>query len=907
MALTVGTQLGSHEITALLGKGGMGEVYRARDLKLKREVAIKILPEEFSRDVDRVSRFQREAEVLASLNHPNIAGIHDLAEANGSRYIVLELVEGETLADRIALGRIPVDEALNIAIQICEALEAAHEKGIIHRDLKPANIKLTPDGSVKILDFGLAKALENTAGSATSSNSPTMLSGTMGGMILGTAAYMSPEQARGINVDHRTDIWAFGSVLYEMLSARQAFHGELVSDVLAAVLAREVDYTLLPSRLHPRLKDALRRCLEKDRKRRWQAMGDVRVEIQDVMADPHGADVQAVRVSERRPLWKRVIPIVVTAIVVAAVTLVITSGLRTAPQTTVTRFPFIIPEGQQFNRNSGRHVLAISPAGTDVVYVADNQLYLRKMSEMESRRIQGTEPDVAMPFFSPNGQWLGFYSISDNKLKKIAIAGGAAITIADAPTNPNGISWNGNDQILIGAGSRGILGVSGTGGKVQTVIKVEADEQAQSPQLLPDGENLLFTLGNGGTTVTDRWGKAQIVVQSLKTGRRQVVVEGGSDARYVPTGHILYHVGTNVLAVPFDAKNLRLTGGPIPVLEGVARSQLAGIMQLSFSNNGTIGYVPDGGFGSGLRVLLLDDSVGQEKTLPLPPSPYFHPRISPNGKQIVVTIDDGKDASIWLYDLDGSTTLRRLTFAGANRYPIWSPDGQRIVFQSDREKDLGLFWQRADGSGTAERLTTAEGKKAHAPQAWMPDGKTLIFSVIDGSGDGSVWSVSVEPGSKPKLLLDRVDAANRSAALSADGRWIAYASNEAGRNNIFVQPVPPTGAKYQITTDRGISPIWSSDGKHLIYSENPGGGLGNLKSVDIQTRPSFVFGKPVPLPIKEFWHNGLPGEPRGFDMTPDGKQFIVMRSPDLANSRQSQQINIILNWFTELQQRIPVK
>jgi Tol biopolymer transport system component len=304
---------------------------------------------------------------------------------------------------------------------------------------------------------------------------------------------------------------------------------------------------------------------------------------------------------------------------------------------------------------------------------------------------------------------------------------------------------------------------------------------------------------------------------------------------------------------------------------------------------------------------MLADGAGQSKALPLAPGPYFHPRISPNGKQVVTAIDDGKDASIWLYDLDGSTSLRRLTFVGANRYPIWSPDGQRIVFQSDREKDLGLFWQRADGSGTAERLTTAEGKTVHAPQAWTPDGKTLIFSVIDGSGNGSLWFVSIEQGSKPKVLLDRTDSAYRSAALSVDGRWIAYTANEAGGSNIFVQPVPPTRAKYQITTDRGVSPIWTSDGRHLIYSELAGSGLGNLMSVEVQTRPSFAFGKPVPLPIKGFWHNGAPSNPRGFDMTPDGKQFIVMRSPDAANSRQRQQINIILNWFTELQQRVPVK
>src|SRR5262249_24867764 len=625
--------------------------------KLKREVAIKVLPEEFARDADRVGRFQREAEVLATLNHPNIAAIYDVQEVDSTRLLVLELVEGETLAERIQRGPIPVEEALQIAGHIGEALEAAHEKGIVHRDLKPANIKITPEGKVKVLDFGLAKALEGSTAAVALSNSPTLVNtfaATNAGLIIGTAAYMSPEQTRGISVDHRTDIWAFGCVLYEMLTARQAFTGELVSDVLASVLARDVDYTVLHPQLHPRLTNAISRCLEKDRKRRWQAMGDVRVEIQDVVGDPFGSKLLAPRALDW-PLWKRAVTVAVTAIVVAASTLAITSSFRTSPPANVVRFSFAIPEGQRFNRGGGRHVIAISPAGGDITYVADNQLFVRKLSEMDSRRIQGTD-DPGTPFFSPDGQWLAFYSVSESKLKKVAISGGAPVTIAETPS-PIGASWSVNDQIFIGATSGGVLRVRANGGKPETVIKIEADEEAQSPQLLSDGENVLFTLTKAAV---DR--SPQIAIQSLKTGRRQVLFDGGSDARYVPTGHILYGVASNVLSVPFDIKSLRLTGGPVPVLEGVAHSPTRALMPMGVSNQGKMIYGADGGFGSGGRVFVLTDSMGQTKALPFAGGLYFHPRISPNGKQLVISSDDGKDASVWLYDLDGSTSLRRLTF-----------------------------------------------------------------------------------------------------------------------------------------------------------------------------------------------------------------------------------------------------
>src|SRR5262245_9698107 len=479
MALTIGTQLGSMEVTALIGRGGMGEVYRARDTKLKRDVAIKILPDEFSRDAGRVSRFQREAEVLASLNHPNIAAIYDLQESNGSRFLILELIEGETLADRIARGPIPVEEALDIAKYICEALEAAHEKGIVHRDLKPANVKITPEGKVKVLDFGLAKAMETQSPSATLSNSPTTLSGTMGGVIIGTAAYMSPEQARGRAADQRSDVFAFGCVVFEMLTGRQAFQGEDVSDVLASVIKGDVDLRLLPANLNPRLNELLHRCLARDRKRRWHAIADVRLELETIIADPRGQRVLAAGSPKRKPVWKRSLPIVAAILLTFAIAAIVLRNPRSSPPLAVTRFAISLPEGQTFT-NPGRHLIAVSSDGANLVYVANQRLYVRSMSDMQIRPISGSEGGlgVTTPFFSPDGRWVGFYDTSTQKLKKIAITGGPAIDICDL-TNPFGVSWAADNQIFAGQGPKGILRVSADGGgKPQQAVAVQPGEVA---------------------------------------------------------------------------------------------------------------------------------------------------------------------------------------------------------------------------------------------------------------------------------------------------------------------------------------------------------------------------------------------------------------------------------------------
>ena len=607
--MLVGTSISHYKVTEKIGEGGMGEVYRATDTKLNRDVALKILPEQFASDSQRMGRFQREAEVLASLDHPNIGQIYGIEEAGATKALVLQLIEGPTLADRIAQGPIPVEDALKIALQIAEGLEAAHEKGVIHRDLKPANIKVTPEGQVKILDFGLAKALEGEAPDSSLSQSPTLTNAaTQAGVILGTAAYMSPEQAKGKAVDKRADIFAFGAVLYECLTGKRAFEGEDVSDTLASILAREPDWEVLQPNLHPRLREVLERCIEKDLKKRFRDVVDVVVDIEKVLADPAGLLIQPVaEVVQVGPASKLPwVAAIVLGIVVAGVAGWI---LRpTDPQPVAARFYHELPEGQVFTRE-GRGLVAVSPDGSQIVYVANSQLYLRNLDELEAHSIQGTDVDPTSPFFSPDGEWVGYYSTSDRQLKKIATIGGAPVTLYDA-TLPFGTSWGSGDTVVYGQ-PEGIMGVSANTGVAELVIPTEKGEQVHGPQVLPGGEWVLLTLTSASGFT--RWDEAQIVVQSLESGERKFLWEGGSDARYVPTGHLVYALEDVLFALPFDLASLEVSGVPVPMVEGIQRARApitnTASANYGFSDHGTLIYVPGAAVGRP-SILALTDRNG---------------------------------------------------------------------------------------------------------------------------------------------------------------------------------------------------------------------------------------------------------------------------------------------------------
>jgi Tol biopolymer transport system component len=898
MTLATGTRIGVYEIVGAIGAGGMGEVYRARDTRLDRSVAIKILPELFMQDPERLARFEREAKTLAALNHPNIATIHGFEEANGIQALVMELIEGPTLADRIAQGPIPIDEALPIATQIAEALEAAHETGVVHRDLKPTNVKITPDGKVKVLDFGLAKAMDSMPAAASLTQSPTLsIAATQAGVILGTAAYMSPEQARGFAADQRSDVFSFGCVLYEMLTGRQLFRGETVADVLGAVLVAQPDLDALPPNLNPRLPELLRRCLEKNPKRRWQAVGDLRFELEVVAAAPRSATVSASLAAAPKPLWKRSLPVALGMLVVGVLTGVGVWNFRpSAPPPIVMRFQIKLDEGQEF-RAPGRQVLAMSPNGTSIVYAANQQLYFRPMSDLEARPLLGegslgvpVVTAVTNPVFSPDGQTIAFWSAQT--LKRIAITGGVATTICPADT-PYGMSW-GADGIVFGQGPKGIMRVSADGGTPERLVSVKDDEVAYGPQMMPDGQTLLFTLAKGGTRTT-RWDGAQIVAQSLRSNERKIVITGGSDARYLPTRHLVYAVGGVLFAVPFDPTRLQVTGGPVPILEGVRRSigGATGVAHFSVSQTGSLVYLPGPvSTAGGPWDLALIDRRGNIEPLNLPSiSEFLFPRVSPDGKRIAFAIDDGDEANISIYDLSRTSAPRRLTFGGKNRFPIWSADGRRVAFQSDREGDLGIFWQPADGTGTAERLTKPDPGTSHVPESWSPKGDRLLFGVTNGRNT-SLWAYSLQD-KRAAPFGDIVSTVPITSVFSPNGQWVAYGSVASGANAIYVQQFP-NGAKYQVSRI-GNHPVWSPDGKELIYNPAP----NQLSVVPMTTQPTVAFGNPVSIPRP--WVMFGAAYAREYDITRDGRFLGVVPT----SQSTSGDIHVVISWVEELKRRVP--
>ncbi len=895
--------LGHYRVGEQLGRGGMGEVYVADDLNLNRKVALKFVPDAFTGDRERMARFEREAKVLASLNHPNIAAIYGLEEAEGKRFIVMELVEGETLAQRLGKGSLPVNEALGICRQIAEGLEAAHEKGVVHRDLKPANVMITEGDKVKILDFGLAKALSGETQPVEASQSPTLTEAmTRPGIILGTAAYMSPEQAKGRSVDKRADIWAWGCILYECLTGKKVFEGETVTETLAAILRGEPDWEALPETTPAAIRTLLRRCLERDMSRRFHHADDLRILIEEA-----GSSFFPLAAPVTRPAWKAVALVLSGLMLAAAIALAALWKFRPTVPAKVTRFSYVLPENQYFIR-TGRRLLAISPDGTTFVYEANGQLYLRRLSETEARPITGTQGGAGSPFFSPDGQWVGFYSWQDSTLKKVAVTGGAAFTLCKA-SNPFGASWQDN-TIIFGQGSNGIFAVPATGGLPEVWVKLEPGEVADSPQILPGGDAVLFAVARStataGVPVTSGWDKADVVVYSRKTGKRKVLVPGGSAPLYVSTRHIVYALGKTLLMVPFDLGRLETTGSPNPILEGVMRASVGttGAADFDFSMDGTLVYIPSssGSIDTDRRVLALVDRTGKAEVLGIPPGPFEFPRLSPNGTQLaVVTSDDG--GTIWIYDMSGKGALRRVTFEGLSSFPVWSPDGKRLAFYSIRENKPGIFLQAVNGTGAAQRLAGIPPADDYIPNSWSPDGKNLAFTV-NKAGDYGIWTVPLTSEQKAQVFTDLPISTQAHAAFSPDGRFIAYMSGESGGQvssmfNIYVQSFPKIGAaKYQISGEGGLNdaPVWSRNGKELFYWNSTS---QRLMAVPIQTEPSFSFGQPVPLPI-EGMIQSMGG--RRYDVMPDGRRFLVMLPENQTQEQRRRvlQINVILNFFEEL-------
>jgi eukaryotic-like serine/threonine-protein kinase len=886
----VGKTLGHYQISFQLGKGGMGEVYQAKDQKLGRDVAIKVLPEEFAKDADRVARFQREAKLLASLNHTNIAAIHGLEESGGTSFLVLELVEGQTLADRIKDGPIPVEESLKLALQIAEALEAAHEKGVIHRDLKPANIKVTPDGKVKVLDFGLAKAFAGEHEELNLSNSPTLSNAaTQQGVILGTAAYMSPEQAKGKTVDKRADVWAFGCVVFEMLTGRSLFSADDVSQTLARVLERQPDFSFLPANLHPKIASMLERCLEKDARNRYSGISDARVDIQKALADSRGLLVRPDTAAETSSRLRTILPWIAAVIAFSGLTGIAVWKLKSPERRQVIRFDYDLPEDQKFG-NLGLRILSIAPDGKRFVYSTSKGLYQRSMEDLTARLVAGTEGATQSPFFSPDGEWIGYFSVADRKLKKIAINGGIPVVLCDF-TQIADANWSANDEIVYGQISGDIMRISANGGAPESLIKTKPG--GIDPRIISGGKSVLYTTPSQ---------PFRIMGQSLKSEEPKELFHG-MNARYLPTGHIVYALENNLFAVPFDPDKLTVTGGHVPVIKGIYRATAA---QYAVSDSGTLIYIPDPGdaFTPG-RTLVWVDRRGREEPIAAIPNFYSNPNISPDGTRVAVTIGMREDADIWVWDLVRET-LERLTLdRNEDLSPHWTPDGRRIVFFSYRDGIPRVAWKAADGTGEIEIIGAEQQipNLASYPESWSSDGKTLVLHQTFSGAGSDIGMLSMEGDHKWKPLLQE-RYAELQPKISPDGRWMAYTSDETGRYEIYVRSFPEVEkGRWQVTTSGGESPLWSPNGRELFFRNGD-----SVMAVSVETEPAFKPGKP------EILFRGSYGSSAGrrlnqWDISPEGKRFLMIKQPGSTPSvgGEPRKIHIVLNWFEELKQRVPGK
>jgi eukaryotic-like serine/threonine-protein kinase len=882
----IGQQLLHYSITGKIGKGGMGEVYQAKDRKLGRDVAIKVLPEEFARDTDRVARFQREAKLLASLNHPNIAAIHGLEESGGMQFLVLELVEGETLANQIKRGPIPVEEAMKLALQITEALEAAHERGVIHRDLKPANIKITPEGKVKVLDFGLAKAFAGEQAAPNLSNSPTLSDmATQQGVILGTAAYMSPEQARGKPVDKGADIWAFGVVLCEMLTAQSLFAGDDVSQTLARVLERQPDFSLLPPGIHPRVRLMLERCLEKAPRNRYGSINDARVDIEKALADPGEVLAQPVPARESPKTLRTMIPWIAAALMLGVVVAgAVIWNLRVPELRQIVRFNYELPEGQEF---TGDCPIDISHDGKKIVYSTSKGLYLHSMDDLEAKLVRGTSETAENPFFSPDGKWIGFFSSADKKLKKIPVSGGAPVAVADV--SPLGFcDWNEDGTIVYGQRETGIMRISENGGTPESLVK--KPDLLDLPRVLPDGKSLMYTTSKSGNR------QPRIMVKPLKSGEPKELLPGWL-CQYLATGHIIYwppDEGT-LYAVPFNPDRLEVAGEPVRLVDGVGNAAI--------SDSGTLVYIPDTQVTvvSGVTLVWVDRE-GKEEPLGAPPNSYAFPRISPDGTRVAFNIF-GENRDIWTWDLIRKT-MTRLTFdKSADISPIWTPDSKRIFFASNREGKACPYWKAADGTGEEEKLGS-NLDLISLPYGISNDGKLLLIAE-NNSGNWQIGVLSLEGNRIRKPLLNSPGQGAAFPSLSPNNKWLAYAFGESDRPEIYVCSFPDVSkGKLKISSNGGTSPLWSPDGRELFYlSEDDMA----VTAVAVNTGEVFSAEIPKKLFSRSPYLNSGPGVP--WDIHPDGKRFLMMKHPDSAASAGGQwrRIHVVLNWFEELKQKVPTK
>ena len=887
MTLATGTKLGPYEITSAIGAGGMGEVYRARDTRLERIVAVKILPDHLADRAELRERFEREARTIASLNHPHICTLFDIGQQDGINFLVMEYLEGETLAQRLKKGPLPLEQVLQYAIEIADALDKAHRKGITHRDLKPGNVMLTKSGP-KLLDFGLAKLKQEVApanvqlSQLPTANDPLTAQGT----IVGTLQYMAPEQLEGKEVDARTDIFAFGFLVYEMATGKKAFEGKSQASLISAIMSFEPPpMSSLQPMTPPALDRVVKRCLAKDPDERWQSARDICEQLRWISDSGSSAGVTAPAVAPQN-LKKRIVWITaaVAILVAALVTAVLYFRQSPAGARTV-RFTVAPPEKQTFLPGpNATSFLSVSPDGNRLAFVAadstgHSMLWIRDLDSQTAQPLSGTD-GATEPFWSPDSRFIAF--TAGASLKSVAVTGGPAQTLTASPAIYGG-TWNRNGVILFGTGTAGpILRVSSAGGSATPVTSLDPSRQQlghEWPIFLPDGRHFLYVVDSANPE------DIGIYVGSLDSKEAKLLLKATSMALYSPPGYLLFLRARTLLAQPFDADRLELKGDAIPIAEGVQFFPVNNRAVVAVSENGVLAYrsVP----ANALKLVWVDRK-GAEQPLPAPPHNYVMPRVSPDGQRVVAGIEEA-DGQIWVYDLSRDT-LTRLTFEGTNNIdPLWTPDGKRIVFKGNKNR---LFWQPADGSGPPEELTKSELGPNSVPGSFSPDGQVLAFMGNNPSDD--LYTLPLSDG-KPQPFL-RSSSNQTAPRFSPDGHFIAYASNESGRYEIYVRPYPGPGGKWQISTDGGGEPVWNPKGRELFYRNG-----NKMMAVDVTTQGTFSAGKPRVL--FEGRYAPTPRSFQDYDVSPDGQRFLMLKATEQAQSPE--QINVVLNWFEELKQKVP--
>ena len=900
----IGSELSNFKITDKIGEGGMGEVFRATDTKLGREVAIKVLPESVATDHERLARFEREAKVLAALNHPNIAGIFQVEEANGVHFLVMELAEGDTLAQAIAHGPIAVERALPVAKQIAEALEAAHEKGIVHRDLKPANVVVDLQGEVKVLDFGLAKALEIDAasGSAPSmSLSPTLTAQmTQAGVLLGTAAYMSPEQARGQAADRRSDLWALGVVIYEMLTAERLFEGSTVSDTLAGVLRADPDWKKLPENTPAPIKRLLRRCLEREARYRLSDASAARLEIEDAIAGREDGDSATPEAVESKGRKGRILPWILLGLTTAALAVALWFPWRYGTSVETSKPPLKLDVSlSEFPADTTAPGAAtiLSPAGDRIAYVVvdgeDYKLNVRALDQLDGSMLAkgaGAESPYH-PFFSPDCEWRGF--VTSGELKKIPYSGGTPISLTTL-NRSRGATWTPSDDIIFTPDPfSGLMIMPASGGEPQSLTALHEEKGESShrwPQILPGGDAVIFT---SQTEDAQNFDEANIEVVSLDSGKRKVLQEAGYYGRYAPGGYLLYINDGTMYARPFDIESLEVSGTPAPVAQEVTSDDGDGGAHYDISSSGTLIYHRGQNIFEEFSILWVDRQ-GNSSPLWTEEGVFFDPRLSPDGTQLAVTRVEDDNTDIWVFDLEREVATRLTFDPDADAGPTWMPDGRHILFTSFRNSTPGLYRKRSDGSGEVELL--AEADAFLQPSSVSASGSHVVGVTIGQSFD--IFVLPLDGNGEIEIFLS-TPFLEWHPAFSPDGRWIAYMSDESGRYEVYVRPYPATGGgRWQISDNGGGQPQWSGDGKTLFYRSD-----GGIMSATIEpVGDTLRIGRPREV-FEEPYRGGIPGLSSAailgdYDVTADGQRFVMF--PEGTNQGGGAHATIIFNFDDEL-------